>query len=221
MEWTGCPYLTPEPMTPSSKRLRNRPSLGSNVIVIAPSRLPPLGGEFLMAFLHGLCCFVAAALSFLAIDLRGGTSFPKVLLPLIPVALSIAWPILRLRRHAAKIASVERVAKLGAVFAIGLLGIPVLFILFGELMNIDGRDWSMLKRILVAMPCVVLVCVLVWLLVRLTLPKFVMQDGTLCPGCAYCLIGVTEMRCPECGREFTYDEIETTAKQFRERMALS
>lgn len=28
----------------------------------------------------------------------------------------------------------------------------------------------------------------------------VLQDGTLCPHCGYCLRGLPELRCPECGR---------------------
>jgi hypothetical protein len=49
----------------------------------------------------------------------------------------------------------------------------------------------------------------------------VVQNGTLCPGCGYCVIGVFELRCPECGRSFTYDELETTEADFAGRtMAL-
>lgn len=40
--------------------------------------------------------------------------------------------------------------------------------------------------------------------------RYVMQDGTVCPGCQYCLIGNQSMVCPECGRPFTYIELGTT-----------
>lgn len=33
------------------------------------------------------------------------------------------------------------------------------------------------------------------------------QNGTLCPGCAYSLIGNVSMICPECGRPFNFAEL--------------
>ncbi len=36
------------------------------------------------------------------------------------------------------------------------------------------------------------------------------QDGTLCPTCAYIIIGLPEPRCPECGNRFTSEDMETT-----------
>ncbi len=39
--------------------------------------------------------------------------------------------------------------------------------------------------------------------------RLVVQDGTLCPGCGYKLIGLTSHVCPECGRPFTYEELGT------------
>jgi hypothetical protein len=49
-------------------------------------------------------------------------------------------------------------------------------------------------------------------------PRYARQDGTLCPQCAYCLIGNESMICPECGRPFTFDELDTTEAEFREKV---
>ncbi|MCK6457674.1 MAG: hypothetical protein L6Q92_14235 [Phycisphaerae bacterium] len=49
--------------------------------------------------------------------------------------------------------------------------------------------------------------------------ELVMQDGTLCPGCAYSLVGNTSGRCPECGRAFSFQELGTTEAEFRRRTA--
>ncbi len=35
--------------------------------------------------------------------------------------------------------------------------------------------------------------------------------GPYCPGCGYCLVGVSEYVCPECGREFTLAQLHITA----------
>jgi len=56
-----------------------------------------------------------------------------------------------------------------------------------------------------------------WFLVRLTLPRFVIQNGALCPTCGYCLLGAATMQCPECGNAFTYLDIDTTESEFRKR----
>jgi hypothetical protein len=45
-------------------------------------------------------------------------------------------------------------------------------------------------------------------LIRLLAPHDRFQDGTLCPGCGYCLLGNTSMVCPECGRPFYWDELQ-------------
>jgi hypothetical protein len=36
------------------------------------------------------------------------------------------------------------------------------------------------------------------------------HSGPYCPGCRYCLIGVPTDRCPECGRDFTLQELGIT-----------
>ena len=56
-------------------------------------------------------------------------------------------------------------------------------------------------------------CLCGWLCARLVKGKVVVQDGTLCPGCGYSLIGNVEQRCPECAREFTYQELGTTREK--------
>jgi hypothetical protein len=50
---------------------------------------------------------------------------------------------------------------------------------------------------------------------RLWFGRIIQQDGTICPGCLYSLIGNTTMVCPECGRPFTFEELETTEEEFR------
>ena len=33
------------------------------------------------------------------------------------------------------------------------------------------------------------------------------RDGVVCPTCGYNLTGLTEPRCPECGSQFTLDQL--------------
>jgi hypothetical protein len=48
-----------------------------------------------------------------------------------------------------------------------------------------------------------------WYLLTLRLHKAPRPVG-LCPGCGYNLFGLREQRCPECGRPFTFEEVEAT-----------
>lgn len=48
---------------------------------------------------------------------------------------------------------------------------------------------------------------LAWSALRWTRGPVREQDGTLCPGCGYCLVGVAVPVCPECGRGFSAAEL--------------
>ncbi len=46
-----------------------------------------------------------------------------------------------------------------------------------------------------------------WVICRFRLGPVVVQDSRRCPGCAYDVSGCVEQVCPECGREFTLQEL--------------
>jgi len=54
-----------------------------------------------------------------------------------------------------------------------------------------------------------------WLVQRIRLGKAVLQDGTLCPRCAYSIVGCSSQRCPECGSAFSADDL-TSARWTRD-----
>ena len=58
-----------------------------------------------------------------------------------------------------------------------------------------------------------------WHIIQMTLGPIVVQDGTLCPQCGYCLAGAESTVCSECGREFTFQELGTTKEEFEARKA--
>ena len=60
-----------------------------------------------------------------------------------------------------------------------------------------------------------------WAALHRLWPDALLQDGTLCPGCGYSLIGNTSEVCPECGRPFTYAELGTTREALLSRRTLS
>jgi hypothetical protein len=54
---------------------------------------------------------------------------------------------------------------------------------------------------------------LAWLVCRGWVGPVVVQNGSLCPHCAYSLVGCADRICPECGHEFTYESLGTTREQ--------
>lgn len=46
------------------------------------------------------------------------------------------------------------------------------------------------------------------------------NDGSMCPGCGHCVLGCDSMTCPECGRDFIFEELGTTREAFAERSSL-
>ena len=58
-----------------------------------------------------------------------------------------------------------------------------------------------------------------WGLARWRRGPIVVQNGTQCPGCAYSLLGCVAQVCPECGREFTFQELGTTKQEFTMKRA--
>ena len=51
-----------------------------------------------------------------------------------------------------------------------------------------------------------------WQLLSLRLHKGLPAPGQ-CPACGYNLFGLTEQRCPECGRPFTFEELAVTSEE--------
>lgn len=56
-----------------------------------------------------------------------------------------------------------------------------------------------------------------WLAINLILGPVRLIDGKSCVACGYCLLGCESMKCPECGRAFTYEELGTTEAEFKAR----
>lgn len=79
---------------------------------------------------------------------------------------------------------------------------------YGENVSLFGRSgmrswWFYEGRLIIALgPGVV--CVL---MCRVILGKVVLQNGMMCPGCGYTLLGCNNRVCPECGRGFSLSEL--------------
>jgi hypothetical protein len=101
--------------------------------------------------------------------------------------------------------------KRGAVFG----SIPAVFylVLYGwggeSIIHVEGIGYAgLLVGADVVVSIVVYAIVMAWW--RFIGRRKVVQDGTLCYGCGYCLVGNTSMTCPECGRSFTLEELHQT-----------
>lgn len=190
------------------------------VFVIPQRELPSLGSLFILSAFWGFLVFLVAVLLELA------SSAPEIGIVITPelaiiamVAVAIPWPIWRLRQRYRTIVTMPRAAWLGFGYALGIFGPPMgmaaaLMATETSSSSFELRPFGIAALIMSGM---IVFVTFAWLIIRMTLPKFVLQNGTLCPNCAHCVLGVQSMRCPECGNAFTYEQLETTQEEFNAR----
>lgn len=105
-------------------------------------------------------------------------------------------------------------AAYGAVIGAAILGIPILVDSF------DGSFFALFRP--VTLLGFLTVCALgaapgaivavAWVAIyRMLFSKILIQDGTICPACTYCIIHLPSNVCPECGREFNLASIAEIA----------
>ena len=204
-----------------------RKPLKAKVVVVPKEQVFAFGRVLLWATLHsaattlgvGAACQVRAPnvpVSVTAMSITGMYWDWEIVHAAFITALLMLVPVPWVYRHTPG----WRIVVYGVIYALGLviwtetiwlllvemeLKIPVLYVpglvsmfLFNSNLLVGGFG---------------LVC-LTWLICRLVRGPIVQQDGTLCPNCAYSLLGCVEQVCPECGREFTFQELGTTREQF-------
>lgn len=130
-------------------------------------------------------------------------------------------PLVVFERHRFQIGSAQRAWFAGVGFGIGVVVTGLLFlayVVYSEGSATSRQISIATQGFVAALSCPILYGLgswIAWSLLRTWRPSVVIQDGTLCPSCAYCLRGNTTMRCPECGRAFTFDELGATEEWLR------
>lgn len=128
------------------------------------------------------------------------------------LAIWILLPLMILFRYRDEFPGIARVIVAASAYGVGAGFLPFLVLL-----TFVGRFAIILwcAEILLA---IVLAC-LCWYL-RWRRFEFVLADGKLrCPACKYQLVGNERLRCPECGRPFSYAELGVSAEEFRRNQA--
>lgn len=194
----------------------------AKVVVVAREQVFGWGRVILWAIFHGAVTTIVAGA---ACQVRAPVSLTPVFRPIDPwvfahaatiFAVLMVAPIPWLYPHTPG----WRIVAFAAIYALGLvvwrevdfllsvqmeLRIPVLY--RPGMVGISFSTRNLLSGGFVGPS-------LVWLICRGFRGPIVKQDGTLCPNCAYSLLGCAERHvCPECGREFTFQELGTTAKR--------
>ncbi|MCB9856557.1 MAG: hypothetical protein H6818_12820 [Phycisphaerales bacterium] len=175
---------------------------------------PNIGRLFLLNVAVGL--FAVTSLLTCMVSLT-----PAVLVALttgLSVAVTLCWPIWMMRHYYDAILTTRRAAWLGVFYSLGLFGVLLAIALSMVVVKpLDTTNWLMFGVDLLAGSIVVILFAIGWNLLLRWMPELVRQNGTLCPTCAYCLVGVQSMRCPECGSAFSFADLETTEYEFQSR----
>jgi len=184
------------------------PGKPSYVMPIAPRRLlgPALIGGTLMGILSlGLFAAIGAMLPYSGLTL---TFLGLVLLSWV------SWTaIARLACvHSSRLSALAKITKILIAGSLTELLVSVPSHLF------FGRRTGCMTGLTTTFAVGAGFAVLVWALgpgfvLMLWLHPEALKDTGRCPGCGYILRGLSQQRCPECGRPFTWQEIRATPDQ--------
>lgn len=103
----------------------------------------------------------------------------------------------------AGVTTITAASALGALFPQGFVMAYVALDLQGG--RLEASSTIFVPILLLGIPTAVIL--------RLHHGRLVLQDGKSCPRCGYCVAGVRSRICPECGREFTFQELGTTEEE--------
>jgi hypothetical protein len=195
-----------------------------SVLIVRPSEILSLGSLAARGWLFGA---VLSGFAYLAE--RAGVFFSQsfqffiVVLSAIVLIVFVLAPFTLVSCYKPHVSGGSRPVVVGFAYGLGLYSAPMLGIVFEH--TSDPPNLYMVGLYLRVFGVIVLISALVTsvagAVVRRLPPRVVVQDGALCPGCAYCLIGNESMVCPECGRPFTFEELGTTEEAFRARLNAS
>jgi hypothetical protein len=177
------------------------------------------------AVLHGLLIALVIIVTFI-VDMRGrGERFSlrvdEVIRVLASLVIPIVFPMILMYRRLFGWGRGIYVAVLAAATVALSEALNLLAAIYGVVL---GRSMPFLTRDAVGsvhLPpdrlffAIVVIASVTFVVLRMILGRVVLQDGTLCPQCAYSVLRVYSRRCPECGREFTFQELGTTEERFR------
>lgn len=147
----------------------------------------------------------------------GGGNF---VLALIVLALSVVYGLILLSFplvHWSRIGSTLSCFSWGALLAACLIGATTTAISFHERVRAE----EVVMILLIGVPSTGAVFCLLWWGAcvwqrRVRKRVVVLQDGTLCPACAYSLIGNESMTCPECGGTFAFADLGVSSEEFEQ-----
>jgi hypothetical protein len=172
--------------------------------VIHPSELWPIRLLGVWSFLAGLSVYLWGMIV-VAMVVSGWQPRPRMFFGTLIAGVGIPW--LFLWRYQWNIRTRTRAVLSGGACGFGAVSLMVVF----SIGNPDSEQWFTVGTATVALVLFYALSNLVLLIIfnRLRSPPPI-QDGTLCPGCGYCLVGNISMICSECGRPFSWEELALT-----------
>lgn len=147
---------------------------------------------------------------------------------LILALIYVGVPYSILREHHLHLRSRSMIIVSACCYSCGFLGCPAVM----ATSTVSAKPSTSLGAtvMLLVMPVVVLtvmssvtsgIGLFIWGRFRRKYPVVIVGSSPLCLACGYDLIGNKSLVCPECGRPFTFEELGTTAEEFRQRQVLA
>lgn len=140
--------------------------------------------------------------------------FQYALIAIWTFANMILGPLMAMRHRRAHLATAGR--RLVAIFgtSLGLLVLPYTVTLSAAAsQQFQGFSWRLPALHAGIFAAWVLIGAIAWPIIRHRWP-FVIQDGSSCPQCGYCVRGVASAICPECGTRFDHTQLGLSLAEF-------
>lgn len=184
-------------------------SHGMNRTFVNPRRLPGNLTLFLISVMVGAGVGFSPVLVHRAIHRLPG-EFLGGITATTAIGL-IVWSMFRFRE---RIGGARRAALVGLGGGIGISGIVQMASTYRPGM---AADFAFVGIISLGLS---IIAIGAWGICVIFRGQVFMNDGSMCPGCGHCVLGCESMRCPECGRDFVFEELGTTREEFAERSSL-
>ncbi len=186
------------------------------MMIVPPRDVWPMRELAISSLMLGFGLFVSllCPIPILVVNWPRTNLFQYALIAIWTFANMILGPLMAMRHCRAHLATNGQ--RLVAIFgtSLGLLVLPYTVTLSAAAsQQFRGFSWRLPALHAGIFAAWVLIGAIAWPIIRHRWP-FVIQDGSSCPQCGYCVRGVASAICPECGTRFDHTQLGLSQVEF-------
>ena len=183
--------------------------------IVPPWQVWPLRELAISSLTLGFGLFLLSLCSvpFVFVNWPGGGVLPSSFVIIWTIVNLVLWPLIAMRHCRAHLSTIERRLFAIAWTSIGFFVLPYTATIVALSGNLRVFSWQLPALHGAILAAWVLLAAIAWPIIRHRWP-FVIQDGSSCPQCGYCVRGVASAVCPECGTAFDHTQLGLSLPEF-------